>query len=61
MYGYDIILNKKMIAFSGDEEFTTIEEAKADAKNYIISDLENEYKARHNDFEVAVWEIQYAN
>lgn len=56
---YDIFLNDNLIGDSGDLEFDTKAEAKADADDYIISELCEEYKANPRDFEIQIYQAQY--
>lgn len=53
---YDIILNGQTVINSGDEEFDTKAEAQADADDYIISELCDEYEANANEFTVNCYE-----
>ena len=55
-YIYDIILNEVMVGDSGDEIFDTKAEALADAHDYIISYLADEYKKQVNEFEIQIYE-----
>ena len=52
---YDITLEDKNIGDSGDLEFDTKEEAQADADDYIISELSNEYNAKPSEFRVEIY------
>lgn len=53
---YDIILDNKVIVNSGDLEFDSREEARADADDYIISELEKEYNRKPKDFNVICYQ-----
>ena len=59
-YIYDIVLDKlkdgACVGNSGDEIFDTKEEALADADDYILSHLADEYKARPSEFNVVIYE-----
>lgn len=56
---YDIFLNDNLIGDSGDLEFDTKTEAKADADDYILSSLCEEYKVNPRDFEIQIYQAQY--
>lgn len=55
-YIYDIFLNEVMVGDSGDEIFDTENEALADAHDYIISYLADEFKKQANEFEIQIYE-----
>ena len=55
-YIYDISLNEVTVGDSGDEIFDTENEALADAHDYIISYLADEYKKQANEFEIQIYE-----
>lgn len=62
MYIYDIFLNDmpdgNLVADSGDEIFDTEAEARADAHDYIISILEDEYNRPPKDFDIVIYEAK---
>ena len=55
---YDIFLDDSDVAIanSGDEIFDTKEEALADAHDYILSYLADEYKRQANEFEIQIYQ-----
>lgn len=44
---YDIMNGSKCIAYSGDDTFSSKEEAIQDAKNYIDQELKTEYNLKN--------------
>ena len=53
---YDIYLDGfGTVGNSGDEIFDTEDEARADAHDYIISYLADEYKCTPKDFEIYIY------
>ena len=53
---YDIFLDNGIVGDSGDLEFETKGEALADAHDYIISELAEEYDREICEFEVKCYE-----
>ena len=56
MWSYIIKLNDFVVGDNGDLEFETEQEAQADADDYIISELADEFNVQCNEFEVEIWE-----
>ena len=58
-YMYDIFLDKldcgNLVGTNGDMVFDTESEAQADADDYIISELSNEYNAKPSEFRVEIY------
>ena len=59
MWIYDIILKGKCVGNSGDFEFKTKDEARADADDYCISELSNEYGVEPRDFKINIYQSQH--
>ena len=56
MYQYIIQLNDVVVGESEDLEFETEKEARADADDFIISILADEFNVQCNEFEVQIYE-----
>lgn len=56
---YDITLDKQVVGNSGDMEFDTEAEAKADANDFIIGELSKEYNRKVDDFKVLLYKALY--
>ena len=56
---YDITLDEMVVGNSGDMEFDTEAEAKADANDFIIGELSKEYNREIDDFKVLIYKALY--
>jgi hypothetical protein len=56
MWNYIIKLNDVVVGDNGDLEFETEQEARADAHDYILSELADEFNVQCNEFEIEIWE-----
>ena len=52
---YDIKLDKRIVGDSGDMEFDTEEEARADANKFIRDELSKEYNRKIIDFKILLY------
>lgn len=58
-YLYDITLDEQVVGNSGDMDFDTEAEAKADADDFISGELSKEYNRNISDFKILTYKSIY--